>query len=126
MEQPKASTYVTRSASSFATSELIVGHLSLNSAKARTGPLKNNHTMRTLRLTGFITSFNVVPLEIFRVNKGLYIHLREWATFPPQRSTIFDLSTYEGKVLPKALDRTTYQRKFLTIPPWLTLFNLGF
>ncbi|KAH8657491.1 hypothetical protein BGZ60DRAFT_567247 [Tricladium varicosporioides] len=65
--------------------------------------------MRTPRPTGFIASFKAIPLEIFRVNKGPCILLREWATFPPQRSTIFDLYTYEGKVLPKALDKTTYQ-----------------
>lgn len=82
--------------------------------------------MRTPRPTGFIAWFKVVPLELFRVNKGPRILLREWATFPPQRSTIFDLFTYEGKVLPKALDRTTYQRKLFEIPPWFALYNVDF
>ncbi|PMD61573.1 uncharacterized protein K444DRAFT_587759 [Hyaloscypha bicolor E] len=65
--------------------------------------------MRTPRAAGFIASFKVTPLEIFRVNKGPSIFLREWAAFPPQRFTIFDLHTYEGKVLPKALNKATYQ-----------------
>lgn len=74
----------------------------------------NGHReMRTPRPAGFIASFKVTPLEIFRVNKGPRIFLREWAAFPPQRSKIFDLHTYEGKVLPKALNKSTYQCKVI-------------
>jgi hypothetical protein len=71
--------------------------------------------MRTSRAAGFIASFKTTPLEIFRVNKGPHISLREWAAFPPHRSSIFDLHTYEGTVLPKALDKATYQCKLLII-----------
>jgi hypothetical protein len=71
--------------------------------------------MRTPRAAGFIASFKVTPLEIFRVNKGPRIFLREWAAFPPQRSTIFDLHTYKGKVLPKALNKATYQCRLFII-----------
>jgi hypothetical protein len=73
-------------------------------------PHFNGHReMRTPRPAGFIASFKATPLEIFRVNKGPRIFLREWAAFQPQRSTIFDLHTYEGKVLPKALNKANYQ-----------------
>ena len=75
--------------------------------------LKGHREMWTPRAAGFIASFKVMPLEIFRVNKGPSIFLREWATFPPQRSTIFDIHTYEGKVLPKALNNATYQCKII-------------
>jgi hypothetical protein len=77
--------------------------------------LNGHHEMRTPRATGFIASFETTPLEIFRVNKGPSIFLREWAAFPPHRSRIFDLHTYEGKVLPKALDKATYQCKLFII-----------
>jgi hypothetical protein len=77
--------------------------------------LNGHREMRTPRAAGFIASFKVTPLEIFRVNKGPSIFLREWAAFPPQRSTIFDLHTYEGKVLPKALNEATYQCKLFII-----------
>jgi hypothetical protein len=71
--------------------------------------------MRTPRAAGFIASFETTPLEISRVNKDPSIFLREWAAFPPHRSSIFDLHTYEGKVLPKALDKATYQCKLFII-----------
>jgi len=71
--------------------------------------------MRTSRAAGFIASFKTTPLEIFRVNKGPSIFLREWAAFPPHRSSIFDLYTYKGKVLPKALDKATYQCRLFII-----------
>jgi hypothetical protein len=53
-----------------------------------------------------ISVFRVIPKELFRVNNGRRIALREWT---PKRSRTFDIFTENGKVKPKALDPETYK-----------------
>jgi hypothetical protein len=53
-----------------------------------------------------ISVFRVVPKELFRVNNGRRIALREWT---PKRTYTFDIFTEHGKVKPKALDPETYE-----------------
>ncbi|KAF2177148.1 hypothetical protein K469DRAFT_604466 [Zopfia rhizophila CBS 207.26] len=56
-----------------------------------------------------ITVFKHIPKELFRVNNGRAIILREWSL---QRQRSFDIVTKSGKVKAKALDPATYRGKF--------------
>ena len=58
--------------------------------------------------SSFINSFKVIPKELFRVNNGRYIQLREWTV---KRSRSYDLRTEAGNVKPKALNPMSYIRK---------------
>ncbi|KAF2799226.1 hypothetical protein K505DRAFT_321302 [Melanomma pulvis-pyrius CBS 109.77] len=53
----------------------------------------------------FIRSFKAFPMELFRVNNGRAIRLREWS---PQR-TRYDVLTEAGSVKAKALNPATYK-----------------
>ncbi|MCJ1226393.1 hypothetical protein MMC12_003044 [Toensbergia leucococca] len=53
-----------------------------------------------------IKCFKSLPKELFRVNSGRNIRLREWSV---RRSNSFDLFTEAGMVKPKALDPSTYE-----------------
>ena len=56
----------------------------------------------------FVNSFKVMPKELFRVNNGRLIKLREWTV---NCEGSFDLRTEAGKVKPKALSPTSYSGK---------------
>ncbi|KAF1965911.1 hypothetical protein BU23DRAFT_603841 [Bimuria novae-zelandiae CBS 107.79] len=55
-------------------------------------------------MSKFIRSFKVFPVELFRVNNGRAIRLREWA---PQK-TSYDIITEDGRAKAKALNPATY------------------
>lgn len=58
-----------------------------------------------------IAVYRVLPLELFRVNNGPIIRLRDKAsvqTRPGQRA-IYDIASYGGIVFPKALNAGTYR-----------------
>ncbi|KAI9679894.1 MAG: hypothetical protein M1817_004909 [Caeruleum heppii] len=53
----------------------------------------------------FINAFKIIPKELFRLNNGPSIALREYS---PQRNRSYDLLTEAGKVKPKALQPSSY------------------
>ncbi|KAF2760178.1 hypothetical protein EJ05DRAFT_274469 [Pseudovirgaria hyperparasitica] len=53
-----------------------------------------------------INVFRTVPKELFRVNYGLAIRLREWSL---QRQRSYDILTDSGRVKAKALDPHNYK-----------------
>ncbi|KAL1889440.1 hypothetical protein Sste5346_008924 [Sporothrix stenoceras] len=58
-----------------------------------------------------IAVYRVLPLELFRINNGPIISLRDKAnvqTRPGQRA-IYDIASHDGNVFPKALDAETYR-----------------
>ncbi|KAH7389377.1 hypothetical protein DE146DRAFT_663911 [Phaeosphaeria sp. MPI-PUGE-AT-0046c] len=55
-------------------------------------------------MSRFIQSFRVFPVELFRVNHGHYVRLREWTGQRP----VYDIHTQDGYVKAKAMDPTTY------------------
>ncbi|KAF1961563.1 hypothetical protein CC80DRAFT_401956 [Byssothecium circinans] len=54
-----------------------------------------------------INVFKTVPKELFRVNNGRAVRLREWSL---QRQRSYDILTDAGKVSAKALDPKTYRK----------------
>lgn len=58
-------------------------------------------------MSRLISTFKVFPKELFRVNNGPQVFLRQWS---PGRS-YFDLDAPDGVVQPKALDASSYQGK---------------
>jgi hypothetical protein len=56
--------------------------------------------------SSFINAFKYIPKELFRVNNGHSIRLREWSV---KRQRSFDLFTEAGRVKPKALDPSSYK-----------------
>lgn len=58
-------------------------------------------------MSKFINAFKTFPLELFRVNNGRAIKLREWA---PQKIS-YDILTQHGYAKAKALDPATYTGK---------------
>lgn len=55
-------------------------------------------------MSKFIQSFRTFPLELFRVNAGRAVRLREWAPQKPR----YDIHTQLGFAKAKALDPATY------------------
>ena len=64
-------------------------------------------------MSSFIRAFQVVPKELFRLNNGPTIALRERTTL---RTRSYDLLTEANKVKPKALNPSTYSGKAEPIP----------
>lgn len=58
-----------------------------------------------------INVFKTVPKELFRVNNGRAVRLREWSL---QRNRSYDILTDAGKVNAKVLDPNTYRGKWIT------------
>ncbi|TPX17545.1 uncharacterized protein E0L32_003188 [Thyridium curvatum] len=56
---------------------------------------------------GLIATFRKFPKELFRINYGPDIQLREWNGRWGRRN--FDINAPQGWVLPKALDAATYK-----------------
>lgn len=56
-------------------------------------------------MQNFIKSFTVVPTQLFRLNAGSKIKLRE---FSHKRSRSYDILAESGMVKPKARDPETY------------------
>jgi hypothetical protein len=56
-------------------------------------------------MSKFFKSFTVFPRDLFRVNNGLSIRLRDRAV---KRAGSYDLLTEAGKVKPKALNPNSY------------------
>ena len=56
-------------------------------------------------MSKYIKSFMVMPKELFRVNNGHSIRLRDRSV---KETGSYDLLTEAGKVKPKALDPATY------------------
>ncbi|OAA63639.1 hypothetical protein SPI_03802 [Niveomyces insectorum RCEF 264] len=52
-----------------------------------------------------IAVFNTLPKELFRVNNGPYVRLRDWSV----RRQVYDVVSQNGRIMPKALDASTYQ-----------------
>jgi hypothetical protein len=55
-----------------------------------------------------INVFKTIPKELFRVNNGRSVRLREYG---PQRQRSYDILTEAGNVKAKALDPQSYQGK---------------
>ena len=77
-----------------------------------TGLIKNHlnyqHTVNMASSPKLISVFRVIPKELFHVNNGCRVVLREWT---PKQTYTFDIFTENGKVKPKALDPETYKGK---------------
>jgi hypothetical protein len=54
----------------------------------------------------FINIFKVIPKELFRLNYGCNVALREWT---PNGKRCYDILTEAGMVKPKALNAATYR-----------------
>lgn len=55
-----------------------------------------------------INSFKRVPVQLFRVNNGATVKLRDYAL---RKSSSYDILTDHGRVIPKALDPSSYSGK---------------
>lgn len=55
----------------------------------------------------FIQAFNVMPKEIFRINNGIFVRLRDYPG-PVKPKGVFDLLTKDGKVHPSVLNPQDY------------------
>jgi len=64
-----------------------------------------SHHLRTMSSSGLIAIFRTIPKELFRVNNGRRITLREWSS----ERHVFDNITKDGRVKPKALQPSTYE-----------------
>lgn len=53
-----------------------------------------------------INSFKRLPVQLFRVNNGRDVKLRDFAE---RRSRSYDILAENGKVFPKALNPSTYK-----------------
>lgn len=60
---------------------------------------------------GLIATFRKFPKELFRINYGPDIQLREWNGRWGRRN--FDINAPQGWVLPKALDAATYKGRIM-------------
>ena len=58
--------------------------------------------------SNLINVFKVAPKELFRVNNGRGVRLREWSV---QRQRSYDIISEAGKVKAKALEPKTYSGK---------------
>jgi hypothetical protein len=76
-----------------------------NVSSSQHTPLQVLSTETTM--SKFIKSFRVFPMELFRVNNGRYVQLREWTG----QEMLYDIHTKDGYVKAKALDPATYARK---------------
>lgn len=56
-------------------------------------------------MSKYIQRFSVIPKELFRVNNGPSVALRDRTV---KKTGSYDLLTEAGKVKPKALDANTY------------------
>jgi hypothetical protein len=72
-------------------------------------------------MSKFIRSFTVIPKELFRMNNGPLIRLRDRSV---KKEGSFDLFTVAGKVQPKALDPATYSGSDARIIFLLPVSNL--
>lgn len=71
-------------------------------------------------MSKYIRSFAVVPKELFRVNNGPSIHLRDRSL---KKTGSYDLLTKARKVKSKALDPTTYSGSDAGVASLLPLSN---
>ena len=56
-------------------------------------------------MSGLIKTFTTTPKEMFRVNNGFSVNLRDGAV---KKTGVYDLVTEASIVKPKALDPNTY------------------
>ena len=64
-------------------------------------------------MSRYIQRFNAFPKELFRVNNGPSIALRDRTV---KKTATYDLLTEAGKVKPKALDPNTYRGMYDRTP----------
>jgi len=75
-------------------------------------PLSFSSQKKTIaQMSKFIKSFTTIPKDMFRVNNGSSVYLRDRAV---KRTAKYDLLTEAGKVKPKALDPNSYTRIVLS------------
>lgn len=67
----------------------------------------DTHKMRP----NLIAVYRVLPTELFRVNNGPIVRLRDFANVQakPGQRAIYDIASIDGVVFPKALDAEMYR-----------------
>lgn len=71
-------------------------------------------------MSKYIQRFNIIPKELFRLNNGPSIALRDRNV---KKTGTYDLLTEAGKVKPKALDPNTYAGTYSTVETCATILD---